>query len=143
MTVLRTDAERLRWIDFLLSQSLPLEVESKRYRRSRSSEQNRLLWKMYQPISEAMGFDSYDLHEWFCGKYWGWRDVKVPRTPMNPDGWASVPVRTTTRDENGKRSLMDKAEFAKFVDLVERTAAQAGVYVVPEWVEEEAQRRAA
>lgn len=143
MTVLRTDAERLRWIDFLLSQSLPLEVESKRYRRSRSSEQNRLLWKMYQPIGEAMGFDRDDLHEWFCGKYWGWRDVKVPRTPWNPDGWASVPVRTTTRDENGKRSLMDKAEFAKFVDLVERTAAQAGVYVVPEWVEEEAQRRAA
>lgn len=143
MTVLRTDAERLRWIDFLLSQSLPLEVESKRYRRSRSSEQNRLLWKMYQPISEAMGFDRDDLHEWFCGKYWGWRDMKVPRTPRNPDGWVSVPVRTTTRDENGKRSLMDKAEFAKFVDLVERTAAQAGVYVVPEWVEEEAQRRAA
>lgn len=143
MTVLRTDAERLRWIDFLLSQSLPLEVESKRYRLSRSREQNRLLWKMYEPISEAMGFDSHDLHEWFCGKYWGWRDMKVPRTPRNPDGWVSVPVRTTTRDENGKRSLMGKAEFAKFVDLVERTAAQAGVYVVPEWVEEEAQRRAA
>jgi hypothetical protein len=88
-----------------------------------------MLWAMYEPIAEAMGFDRDDLHEWFCGKFWGWKDVKVPRTPRSPEGYVSVPVRTTTRDEQGKRNVIDATTFSEFVDLVDRTAAQAGVFV--------------
>ena len=129
MTKLATEAERARWIAFLQQQPLPLSVECKPWRRSRSNDQNAYLWSMYGPIADAMGFDKSDLHEFFCGKFWGWKDVKIPRTPRNRDGFMSVPVRTTTRDENGKRSVIDAKTFSEFVDLVDRTAAQAGVYV--------------
>ena len=30
---------------------------------------------------------------------------------------------------NGERSVLDKHEFAKFVDMVDRVAAQAGVFI--------------
>lgn len=67
-----------------------------------------------------------------CGRFWGWKDVKVPKTPRNPEGLASVPVRTTTRNEEGKRDVLDAYEFTKFIEMVERIAAQAGVFVMRE-----------
>ena len=126
---LATETERTRWLAFVAKQPLPLDVECKPYKRSRSNEQNALLWAMYAPIAEAMGFDRADLHEWFCGRMWGWKDQKVPRTPRNPEGLVSMPVRTTTRNEEGKRNVIDAKTFAEFVDMVDRTAAQAGVFV--------------
>lgn len=124
-----TEAERTRWLAFVAQQPLPLEVECKPYRKSRSNDQNALLWAMYEPIAEHMGYDREDVHEWMCGRFFNWKDIKVPKTPRNPEGLASVPVRTTTRDENGKRNVIDSATFAKFVDMVDRIAAQAGVYI--------------
>lgn len=126
---LGTEADRKRWLAFVQAQKLPLSVECKPYKATRSNDQNALLWAMYGPLAEHMGYDAEDVHEWFCGRMWGWKDVKVPKTPRNPEGLANVPVRTTTRDENGKRSVIDKAEFAKFVEMVDRVAAQAGVYI--------------
>lgn len=123
------EAERARWLQFVAEQPLPLDCECKRWRKSRSNDQNAMLWAMYEPIAEHMGYDRDDIHEWFCGKFFGWHDVRVPKTPRNPEGLASVPVRSTTRDEHGKRNVIDRATFAKFVDMVDRIAAQAGVYV--------------
>lgn len=107
----------------------PINWECKRWRKTRSNEQNALLWVMYAPIAEAMGFDRDYLHEWFCGRMWGWKDIRVPKTPRNPEGLASVPVRSTTRDEQGKRNVIDAKEFARFVDMVDRIASQAGVFI--------------
>lgn len=126
---LASEPQRERWFEFVRQQPLPLEVDCKRWRKSRSNDQNAMLWAMYEPIADAMGFDRDDLHEWFCGKFWGWKDVKVPRTPRSPEGYVSVPVRTTTRGEDGRRNVIDAKTFSAFVDLVDRTAAQAGVYV--------------
>ena len=126
---LATETERARWLAFVAAQPLPLDVECKPYRKSRSSEQNALLWAMYAPLAEHMGYDAEDVHEWMCGRMWGWKDVKVPKTPRNPDGLASVPVRTTTRNEDGKRNVIDKATFTRFVEMVERIAANAGVFL--------------
>ena len=78
---LATEPERSRWIAFVQAQPLPLSVECKPWRKSRSNDQNALLWAMYAPIAEHMGFDRDDLHEWFCGKFFGWKDVRVPRSP--------------------------------------------------------------
>ncbi len=129
MTAIRTEAERTRWIAFMQAQPLPQEVSCKPWRKTRSSEQNALLWAMYAPIAEHMGYDAEAVHEWMCGRMWGWQDVKVPKTPNNPNGLASVPVRTTTRDADGKRDVIDKATFSTFVEMVERIAAQAGVFL--------------
>lgn len=126
---LATESERTRWLAFVQAQPLPLDVEAKPWRKSRSNEQNALLWAMYGPLADHMGYDRDDIHEWMCGRFFGWRDIKVPKTPRNPEGLASVPVRSTTRDENGKRNVIDKATFAKFVDMVDRVAAQAGVFI--------------
>ena len=126
---LATETERSRWIAFVQAQPLPLSVECKPWRKSRSNDQNSLLWAMYAPIAEHMGFDRDDLHEWFCGKFFGWKDVRVPRSPRNPDGFASVPVRTTTRNADGKRDVIDAKTFGLFVDMVDRIAAQAGIYI--------------
>lgn len=126
---LATEAERSRWFAFVEAQPLPLDVECKPWRKSRSNEQNALLWAMYKPLAEHMGYDAEDVHEWMCGRMWGWKDIKVPKTPRNPEGLASVPVRTTTRNEDGKRNVIDKATFAQFVDMVDRIAAQAGVFI--------------
>ena len=124
-----TGAERDRWLAFVAAQPLPLSVECKPYKRTRSNDQNALLWAMYAPIAAHMGYDAEDVHEWMCGRMWGWKDVKVPKTPRNPEGLASVPVRSTTRDEEGKRNVIDAKTFSAFVDMVDRLAAQAGVFV--------------
>ena len=124
-----TPAEMARWLAFVSQQPLPLDVSVKPWKKTRSNEQNALLWAMYAPIADHMGYDAEAVHEWMCGRMWGWRDVKVPKTPNNPNGLASVPVRTTTRDADGKRDVIDKATFSKFVDMVDRIAAQAGVFV--------------
>lgn len=126
---LATESERTRWMAFVQAQPLPLDVEAKPWRKSRSNEQNALLWAMYGPLADHMGYDRDDIHEWMCGRFFGWKDIKVPKTPRNPEGLASVPVRSTTRDENGKRNVIDRQTFAKFVDMVDRVAAQAGVFI--------------
>ena len=126
---LATSADRDRWLAFVAAQPLPIEVECRPWKRTRTNEQNALLWAMYAPLAEHMGYDAEDVHEWMCGRMWGWKDVKVPKTPRNPEGLASVPVRSTTRDESGKRKVLTTAEFSKFVDMVDRIAAQAGVFI--------------
>ena len=69
-----------------------------------------------------------------CGTYFGWVDVKVPKAPRNPEGIASEPRRSTTRTgwNKGKRDVLKADEFSKFLDMVDRIAAQAGVFVPKE-----------
>jgi len=130
MTTLRTEGERNRWLAFVMAQALPLDVECKPHKCTRSSEQNRLLFGfVYPPIAEAMGYEVADVHEYMLGIHFGWVDVKVPKTPRNPEGIESRPFRTTTKDENGKRNVLRKAEFSKFLETVERIAAKAGVFI--------------
>ena len=125
-----TAAERDRWLAFVQAQPLPLEVSSKPWKKTRSNEQNALLFGVvYPPIAEAMGYTVEDIHEYMLGRHFGWVDAKVPKTPRNPDGLESRPFRTTTRDETGKRNVLSSNDFSKFLDTVERVAAQAGVFV--------------
>jgi hypothetical protein len=127
---LATESDRARYIAFLQAQVLPLDVSCGPWKPTRSNEQNALLFGViYPPIAEAMGYDVADIHEFMCGTHFGWVDVKVPKTPRNPEGVESRPFRTTTKDENGRRSVLKKDEFSKFIDTVERIAAKAGVFV--------------
>jgi hypothetical protein len=108
----------------------PIDWTCSRWRESRSSKQNRLLFgTVYPPIAEAMGYDVADVHEYMLGVHFGWVDKRVPKTPNNPAGIESRPFRTTTTNENGKRNVLKKDEFSKFLSTVERIAAKAGVFV--------------
>lgn len=132
-TVLRTQPEVERYCAFLRGQRLPIEAEAKPHRATRSSKQNRYLRAVEKDIGQHVGYTMDECHEWLLGSYFGWKDRKVPRTPRNPEGIVSVPVRTTTTNEEGKRSVLNKAEFAAFAKHVERIAAQAGVFVNERW----------
>lgn len=132
---LSTQSDRARWLAFVEAQPLPLEVECKRWRKSRSKEQNDLLFGvLYPPIADAMGYPvdgDNGIHAFMCGTFFGWVDVKVPKTPRNPDGVASEPRRSTTRVgwNKGKRDVVDKETFTRFVNMVDEIAAKAGVFV--------------
>jgi hypothetical protein len=127
---LTTEQDRSRWIAFVQAQALPVDVDCKPWKPTRSNEQNALLFGVvYPPIAEAMGYEVEAIHEYMLGRHFGWVDAKVPKTPRNPEGLESRPFRTTTRDENGRRNVLKKDEFSKFLETVERIAAQAGVFV--------------
>ena len=133
MPTLRTDAERDRYCTFMCGLALPLDVESKPHKPTRSSAQNRYLRAVENDIGEHVGYSMDDVHVWLLGSAFGWVDHKVPRTPRNPEGIESRPARTTTTNEEGKRAVLNKAEFAKFAAHVERIASQAGVFVNERW----------
>jgi hypothetical protein len=123
-----------RWIAYLQAQPLPVNVTCEKWKNTRSSAQNRYLFGVaYPPIAEATGYEVDDIHEYCLGRHFGWVDKPVPKTPRNPEGFESKPYRTTTTDENGKRNLLSKGEFAKFVGTVERVAAQAGAFIAERW----------
>jgi hypothetical protein len=125
-----TETERDRWLAYVRQQPLPLDVSCAPWKATRSNEQNALLFgAIYPPIAEAMGYTVEDIHEFMCGTHFGWVDVKRPKTPRNPEGMGSKPFRTTTRDENGRRKVLTKDEFSRFIETVERIAAKAGVFV--------------
>lgn len=130
MTVIRNKVEWDRWCDFARALGFPLDVAAKPYKATRTNEQNAYLWSCcYPPLVERTGYTAEEIHEYVLGKHFGWVDRRVPKTPRNPGGIASVPRRTTTADEDGKRSVLDKKDFSDFVDTVHRVAAEAGVFI--------------
>lgn len=99
-------------------------VTIKRYRKDRTAEQNNALFGVaYKAITEATGHEDHDLHEFFCGEFFGWveRDVFGQRKRK--------PRRTTTRDEHGKRDVLPTDKFAELYDFIQRRMAVFGVYV--------------
>lgn len=105
-------------------------VEIRKYVKTRTLAQNAYLFGVGYPLlSEAKGYTVDEIHEWMCGTFFGWVDEKCPKTPQNPNGLRSKPFRTTTRDENGKRDVIGREPFGRFVDTMQRIAAQAGVFI--------------
>lgn len=99
----------------------------------RSASQNAYLWAVpYKLISEATGYEVEEVHEYMLGRHFGWQDKRVPKTPRNPSGVESVPVRTTTTDQHGKRSVLKPQEFSDYVDFIQRFAAQKLSLVIPD-----------
>lgn len=108
------------------AQHYTLTIEPKKA--TRSLAQNSYLFGVCYPLlAEAKGYQVDDIHTWMCGKFFGWVDRTVPKTPRNPEGIESVPFRTTTRDEHGNRDVLDKMRFCDFVAMVQRVGAEAGV----------------
>jgi hypothetical protein len=99
----------------------------------RTIQQNRYLNGVaYKMIGEVTGYERTEIHEYFLGLYFGWRQKKVPRKPSNPRGLESVPVRTTTTDETGKRRLLSTEDFWKYVEFLQRFAASRLQLVIPD-----------
>lgn len=101
--------------------------------KARSTSQNAYLWAVpYKLISDATGYEVEEVHEYMLGRFFGWKDKRVPKTPRNPSGVESVPVRTTTTDEHGKRSVLSPQMFSDYVDFIQRFAAMKLGLVIPD-----------
>lgn len=102
-------------------------------RSTRTDAQNNYLWAVANKmISDATGYEAEEVHEYLCGQHFGWKDKRVPKTPRNPDGVESVPRRTTTRNEQGKRNVLNTKDFADYVDFVQRFAAKKLSLFIPD-----------
>jgi hypothetical protein len=109
----------------LLSAGKAWRVTIEWYRATRSVQQCRYLNGVaYKALSEATGYERNDISEYCCGLYWGWVDKRVPKTPRNPEGIESRPVRTTTTDENGQRDVLTWDLFDEYVAFLQRHFAQ-------------------
>jgi len=109
------------------------KITAEPLKNARSATQNAYLWAVpYKLISEATGYEVEEVHEYMLGRFFGWKDKRVPKTPRNPSGVESVPVRTTTTDQHGKRSVLKPQEFSDYVDFIQRFAAQKLSIVVPD-----------
>lgn len=124
--------ESLRILDIAERQhgGYPLDIECKKWKPKRSDAQNAYLFGVAYPLlAEAKGYDTEEIHEWMCGQHFGWVDKPCPKTPRNLEGIESKPFRTTTKDENGKRDVMQLESFSAFVGMVQRIGALAGVFI--------------
>lgn len=109
------------------------EIIVQPFKRKRTDRQNAYLWAVpNKMISDETGYEAEEIHKLLLGKHFGWKDKKVPRTPRNPDGIESVPIRTTTTDENGKRAVLNTQQFSDYVAFVQRFAAQELGLMIPD-----------
>jgi hypothetical protein len=116
-----------------LDEGVAWRVSIEPFKLSRTLSQNAYLWGVcYSPMSERSGYEAAELHEYLLGEFYGWVDKRVPKKPSNPHGKESVPRRTTTTDEKGKRAALSTKEFADYVDFVQRFAAEKLLLVIPD-----------
>lgn len=116
----------------MLDNSRDHVITVERKKRERSDLQNRALWGVaYKTLRDETGNDPEDLHTYFCGEYFGWTEYEVMGQPRKR------PIRSTTKDENGKRDVIDTLTLSDFYAFIQQRAAETvGVYVPdpdPEW----------
>ena len=110
----------------------PVRVKVEIARADKTPAQNRYLWAVpYRMLSDETGFSAEDLHEYFCGTLWGWRDRAGPKTPSNPTGIYSEPIRTTTRDESGAVDNCTADDMSRLWALAQYRGAKLGI-VIPD-----------
>lgn len=98
-------------------------IEIENIKSERSLRQNKYLFGVaYKLISEKLGYEKDDLHMDLLKRHFGARLKKVPPSKYIPSGLIEIPVRTTTTDEHGRRSVLGKLQFAEYVDFVRRWA---------------------
>src|SRR5438046_464583 len=104
-----------------LSQAKAWAVEITEHKNVRSVMQCRYLNGVaYKALSDATGYERDDISELMCGKYFGWKTKRVPKKTATSPDHEEVPLRTTTTNELGKRSVLSKTEFMDFVAFVQR-----------------------
>lgn len=116
-----------------LDELVAWQVTVEPVKHERTVSQNAYLWGVcYPPMSDYSGYEKAELHEYLLGEFYGWVDKRVPKKPSNPTGKESVPRRTTTKNEKGKRAVLSTTEFADFVGFVQRFAAEKLMLVIPD-----------
>lgn len=125
MAKLSNPADLERWKAFLDAQALPLTVTAEPWKAPRRLEANAYLWAyVYGPVVEVLGFTEEAWHEYQCIRFFGGKQVE------KPDGTTETkPIRTTTKDENGKRDVLKGERFNQFLVSAEEFFASKGVFI--------------
>ena len=109
---------------FLPGCDLVVTVEEAKQERSEKQRAS-MFGCAYKALMAQMGLrgerDKQELHEMFCGEFWGWRQAGMIRRP----------VRTTTTDENGKRDVISVKDQLEFYAFIQQRSAEFG-YDVPD-----------
>lgn len=93
-------------------------------KKERSPQQNKALWGCaYETLRQATGNDKEDLHEYFCGEYFGWDVNEVMRQKKKK------PKRTTTTDYDGHRDVISTVHLQDFYAFIQQRSAEQGVFV--------------
>lgn len=108
----------------------PVRVKWEIARPDRTPQENRYWWGVpIAMLSDATGYEKEELHEFFCGSYWGWKTTKCPKTPCNPEGQKSEPIRTTTTDADGNDDLCSEDDFLALWAMAQRRGAFLGIAI--------------
>ena len=111
-------------------ESWRVKIES--VKSERSLKQNKYLFGVaYKLLSDAIGMEKHELHDDLLKAHFGVRLRQIRKTKFNPRGLEEVPMRTTTTDEKGRRSVISKIKFMDFVAFVQRFGAEIDV-VIPD-----------
>lgn len=101
------------------------EVTVKRHAKQRSNPQCRYLNGVaYKLLSDATGYERDDVAEYLLGLYFGTKEKRMPGNRTE-----QVPIRTTTTDADGNRSVLTTTEFMDYVAYIQRFAAGKGLYI--------------
>ena len=108
----------------------PVRVQVAIAQPDKTPAQNRYLWAVpYAMLEPVLGMEKEDLHEWNCGAQWGWTTKKVPKKPSCPDGWESVPIRSTTIDADGNDNACTAEEMTQLWERMQRLGARHDVII--------------
>lgn len=90
----------------------------------RSDAQNRALWGCaYKVASDETGHSKDELHELFCGEYFGWVEYEVLGKRKKR------PRRTTTHDHEGKRDVISKLDLSDFYLFIQQRCSEYGIQI--------------
>lgn len=107
-----------------IDKAFTVEVEPQKRTRS-DSQRGALFGVAYKAIMAATGLrgeqDKQDLHEFFCGEYWGWTKRTALMKPR--------PKRTTTRNEQGERDEISTLQALDMYAFIQQRAAENGIDV--------------
>ena len=79
----------------------------------------------YKILRQSTGNEIDSLHEYFCGEWFGWKkEIVFGREQQKP-------MRTLTRDYDGKKSPIDTKSFIDFYLFLQERAARIDV-MIPE-----------
>lgn len=100
-------------------------------KKERTLQQNKALFGCaYAHLRKATGNDKEDLHEYFCGEYFGWEESKVMGKKK------LKPKRTTTTGYDGERDVISTADLQDFYAFIQQRSAEHCYYVPdpdPRW----------
>lgn len=124
----REDAiSRLLEVAMSLPEGRPWRFTWETAKAERTDLQNNALWGVaYKFLRDETGNDPEDLHQYFCGEYFGWVETTVlGRRKLRPR-------RTTTTDEHGHRDVIARMHFSDFYAFIQQRVAETLGLVVPD-----------